>query len=67
MSQIIDDILKFSRVTRAEMHRDKVNLSELAGSIAQELKASQPERQADFIIAPDIIVNGDTANCCRYY
>ena len=61
MSQLTEDILKLSRITRAEMHRDKVNLSEMANSIAEELKASQPERQAEFIIAPDIMVNGDKA------
>ena len=59
MSQLTEDILKLSRITRAEMHRDKVNLSEMAGSIAAELKATQPERQAEFIIAPGIMVNGD--------
>ena len=61
MSQLTEDILKLSRITRAEMHRDKVNLSDMAGSIADELRAIQPERQAEFIITPDIIVNGDRA------
>ena len=61
MSQLTEDILKLSRITRAEMHKGKVNLSEMTASIANELKASQPERQAEFIIAPDIIVNGDKA------
>ena len=61
MSQLTEDILKLSRITRSEMHKGRVNLSEMTASIADELKALHPERQAEFIIAPDIIVNGDKA------
>jgi PAS domain S-box-containing protein len=61
MSQITEDILKLSRITRAEMHKGQVNLSEMTASIAEELKEHQPERQAEFIIVPDLIVNGDKA------
>ncbi len=61
MSRLTEDILKLSRITRADMRRNEVNLSEMAKSIADELKVSQPVRQAEFIIASDIIVNGDKA------
>lgn len=61
MSRLTEDILKLSRITRAEMHKDKVNLSEIASSIASELKAAQPGRKGEFSIAPDLIVNGDKA------
>jgi PAS domain S-box-containing protein len=59
MSQLTEDVLKLSRITRAEMHKGKVNLTEITTAIADELKASHPERQAEFSIAPDLIVNGD--------
>jgi signal transduction histidine kinase len=59
MSQLIDDILKLSRITRAEMHREPVNLSDLAKSIAGELKATQPDRKVEFVIAAGAIANGD--------
>jgi PAS domain S-box-containing protein len=59
MSQLIDDILKLSRISRAEMHWENVNLSESAESIIEELKSSQSERQVKFVIAPKIIVKGD--------
>ncbi len=59
MAQLIDDILKLSRINRAEMHLESVNLSNLAHSITEELKATQPERQAEFIIVHGIIVKGD--------
>jgi PAS domain S-box-containing protein len=59
MSRLIDDILKLSHLSRAEMHVDKVNLSELVASIAAELKNRQPDRQVEITIAPDVVVEGD--------
>lgn len=61
MSLLIDDMLKLSRVTQAEIHYDKVNLSELVKSVADRLKASQPERQVELKIAPEITTRGDFA------
>jgi PAS domain S-box-containing protein len=61
MSEIIDAILKLTRISRSEMHRDEVDLSDLAKSIAEGLKQSQLERQAEFIIEPNLIVKGDMA------
>ena len=59
MAQLIDDMLKLSRVTRSRMHREAVNLSELAQAIATELQQRQPERQVEFVIAKGLTVNGD--------
>ncbi len=59
MSQLIDDMLTLSRVTRREMKSETVDLSALAENIAAELKKTQPERKAEFIIAPGAVVNGD--------
>jgi PAS domain S-box-containing protein len=60
MAQLIDALLNFSRVTRVEMQRDKVDLSALACAIAAELQQSQPERQVEFIITPGLVANGDS-------
>jgi PAS domain S-box-containing protein len=59
MAHLIYDILKLSRVTRGEIHRDNINLSNLARKIEGEIKAAQPERKADFVIQPDITAYGD--------
>jgi signal transduction histidine kinase len=59
MGCLIDDLLNLSRITRAEIRSEKVDLSEMAGSIASELRNTQPERKADFIIRPKIEVKGD--------
>lgn len=60
MSELIEDLLKLARVTRAEMHRESVDLIGLAGEIAAELKHSQPDRQVEFVIAPGVTANGDS-------
>jgi PAS domain S-box-containing protein len=59
MSQIIDDLLELSRVTRAEMKHDEVNLSALARQIADELQKMSDKRQAEFVIAKSLTVVGD--------
>jgi PAS domain S-box-containing protein len=51
MAQLIDDILKLSRVTRSEMNIEKVNLTQIAWSIVNELQKSQPERLINIKIA----------------
>jgi PAS domain S-box-containing protein len=59
MGQIIDDLLKLSRVTRSEMNRKRVNLSAIVKSIAESLHHNHPERNAQFIIVDDLTAYGD--------
>jgi PAS domain S-box-containing protein len=59
MAQLIDDLLKLSRVARSEMRRQKVDLSAMAHTIASELKRAEPSRQAIFVIAPGLEADGD--------
>ncbi len=59
MGQLIDDLLRLSRVTRTEMYRAPVDLSALAQEIAVELQEMQPERQVEFIIQPGLMADGD--------
>ena len=51
MAQLIDDMLKLSRVTRTEMNIEKVNLTQIARSVIDELQKSQPERLINIKIA----------------
>ncbi|MBI2133726.1 PAS domain S-box protein [Candidatus Woesearchaeota archaeon] len=51
MGQLIDDILNLSRITRASLVRENVDLSSMAKEIALKLRESEPERQVDFVIA----------------
>ncbi len=59
MARLIDDILKLSRVTRAEMHWEKVDLSKMAGEILTELARQEPERQVKYNVASGLVVYGD--------
>lgn len=59
MGQLIDDLLDLSRITRSEIRRKTVDLSALAKKIASEIQEAEPERQAEFIIAEKLVVNGD--------
>jgi light-regulated signal transduction histidine kinase (bacteriophytochrome) len=59
MAQLIDDILKLSRITMADMNTGLVNLSNLAESIAADIKATQPERHVEFVIQPEMTALGD--------
>jgi signal transduction histidine kinase len=60
MAQLIDDLLNLSRITRAEMSRDDVNLTAMAQEVAEELRKAEPGREADVIIAPGLRASGDT-------
>ena len=59
MATLIDDLLQLSRVTRAEMSREPVNLSDLAHSIAADLQRSDPKRQVEFVITSGLEISGD--------
>jgi len=60
MGELIDDLLKLSRVSRLEIRHEDVNLSNLAHTIADELKKAHPERNVEFAIADGIVGNGDS-------
>ena len=59
MGHLIDDLLRLSRITRAEMHRDSVDLSRLTESIASGLRERHPQRTLEFSIQPGLIADGD--------
>jgi PAS domain S-box-containing protein len=59
MGTLIDDLLNLSRVTRAEIHAERLNLSNMARSIAVGLQKTQPQRQADFQIEDGLEAMGD--------
>jgi PAS domain S-box-containing protein len=50
MGQLIDDLLSLSRVGRAEMQREPVDLTALARGIIGRLRESGPERLVEFVV-----------------
>jgi two-component system, sensor histidine kinase and response regulator len=59
MSQLIDDVLYLSRVTRADLREQEVDLSSIASLILARLKESEPGRKVDAKLRPVVIVTGD--------
>jgi signal transduction histidine kinase len=54
MSQLIDDLLKLSRIDSAPPICADVNLSEIAATIAETLRERAPDREVRITIRPDI-------------
>ena len=61
MSEVIDALLSLSRLTRVEIHRERVNLSEMFAREMQQLHDDQPQRNVEFIVAHDVLVDADPA------
>jgi light-regulated signal transduction histidine kinase (bacteriophytochrome) len=59
MSQLINDLLNLSRTARTEMNYTMVSLSELAQSVFEELRQTEPNRKVKAFIQEGIAVEGD--------
>jgi PAS domain S-box-containing protein len=60
MAALIDGLLRLSRSTRGQLHRDRIDVSALASGILEELAASDPGRRVNVDVAPDLVAWGDT-------
>jgi light-regulated signal transduction histidine kinase (bacteriophytochrome) len=56
---LIDDLLRLSRVTRAPLDRDCVDLTAVARSIADNLREMHAGRQIEFTVQPGLTACGD--------
>lgn len=59
MGQLIEDLLKLSRISRQEMRQEFVNLSVLARDIVTGLQQAEPDRNVRVTIAEGITAMGD--------
>ncbi|GAB3249638.1 sensor histidine kinase [Chitinimonas naiadis] len=59
MSNLIDDLLNLSKLTRSEVNTQPVNLSEVASEIVQELRQVEPEREVAVNVMPNLITDAD--------
>lgn len=59
IDDLITSLLSLSRLTRSEVHREQVDLSELAATIMAELQRSQPERVVSVGIQPGLVAHAD--------
>jgi light-regulated signal transduction histidine kinase (bacteriophytochrome) len=59
MSQLIDDVLHLSKVSRAELRQQEVDLSALASAILDRLRESDTKRVVETRVRPGVTVIGD--------
>jgi len=59
MEQLIQDLLRLSRITRSEMRREKVDLSALARLVGAELEKMHPGRRVQFQVTGGLSAYGD--------
>lgn len=59
MQQLIDDLLRLSRVTRDKLKRGPVNLSLLAEEVLDELRSAHPERVVTTRVEPNLMITAD--------
>lgn len=60
MGELIDDLLQLSRVGRAEIHRSRMNISEIARAVVSELQKREPERQVEIEIQETLLADVDS-------
>ncbi len=60
VGRLIEALLQLSLITRAEVHRESVNLSQIARDLELDLRHEHPDRHVDFRITPNLVVQGDS-------
>lgn len=61
MGQLIDDMLRLSRITLAEMNLRTVDFSKLTHDIFAKLREANPDRRVECVVEPNITAIGDEA------
>ena len=59
MSTLIDDLLDLSRVTSADLVRQRTNVTALAEAVIARLRANDPERDVEVVVQPDLFAYAD--------
>ena len=59
MDGLITSLLNLSRFTHIKLKKKRIDLSEMAKTIAAELQIREPERRVIFEIGEDIVASGD--------
>ncbi len=60
MGELIDDLLKLSRVSQGELHRERVDLSEIVRDVVEGHRRLEPDRQVGVVIVQSAVVEGDS-------
>ncbi|WP_158623682.1 PAS domain S-box protein [Corallococcus llansteffanensis] len=60
MGQLIDDLLKLSRLSRTPLERGDVDVSAVAASVVDELRAREPTRGVEVSLEPGLRARADS-------
>jgi signal transduction histidine kinase len=60
MNTMIDTLLGLSRMTSRELARERVDLSQIARELTDDLRAQDGGRAVDFVVAPELRTDGDS-------
>jgi two-component system NtrC family sensor kinase len=59
MGELIDDLLELSRVARADLSRDRVDLSAIARTILEGFCRNEPDRRVEWNVQDDLVLDVD--------
>jgi light-regulated signal transduction histidine kinase (bacteriophytochrome) len=59
MGELIDDLLELSRVARADLSWDRVDLSAIARTILESFSRNEPERRVEWNVQDDLVLDVD--------
>ena len=61
MAALIDDLLMLAQISRSDLRRQTVDLTEIAGRWLTHLSALEPARKVEWKLQPDLHAQGDPA------
>jgi len=61
MTELVDGMLELSKVSRAVVRVEELDLANLAREVVQELRAVEPDHQVTFVCPGELPVKGDRA------
>lgn len=59
MDRIIQGLLDVSRLTQIELHREQLDLSSLAATVAKQVAESYPDQEVALVIEPNLAASAD--------
>jgi two-component system NtrC family sensor kinase len=59
MGELIDDLLKLSRINSTELRRETIDLSDLVETVCEGLRRAEPSREVATVVEPRLLVDAD--------